>query len=86
MAAEPITDVDTTAANVLRELDESLKQRGVRFVFAEMKDPVRRRPDAYGLTGTLDPDHFFPTVTQAVKAFKAATGAPWQPPTARPDR
>jgi high affinity sulfate transporter 1 len=86
VAAEPITDVDTTAADMLRELDESLNQRGISLVFAELKDPVRRKIDRYELTRTIDPDHFFPTITQAVKAFQAATGADWQPPGARHDR
>jgi high affinity sulfate transporter 1 len=86
VAAEPITDVDTTAADMLRELDESLNQRGISLVFAELKDPVRRKIDRYELTRTIDPDHFFPTITQAVKAFQAETGAEWQPPSPRHDR
>jgi len=80
VAAEPITDVDTTAADMLRDLDEALNARGVHLVFAEMKDPVRRKIDRYELTRTIDPAHFFPTITQAVKAFQAETGAAWQPP------
>jgi len=47
-----------------------------------MKDPVRRKIDRYELTRTINPAHFFPTITQAVKAFQAATGADWQPPAA----
>ena len=46
IAAEPITDVDTTAADMLEELDEWLNARGISLVFAEMKDPVRRKIDA----------------------------------------
>src|SRR5438477_2594019 len=40
IAAEPITDVDTTAADMLHDLDESLNARGVSLAFSEMKDPV----------------------------------------------
>ncbi len=43
VAAEPITDVDTTAADMLEELDHDLNARGVSLVFAEMKDPVREQ-------------------------------------------
>ena len=43
VAAEPITDVDTTAADMLRDLDEDLNARGIHLVFAEMKDPVRQQ-------------------------------------------
>ena len=50
VAAEPITDVDTTAADVLFELDHALDERGQSLVFAELKDPVRRKIERYGLT------------------------------------
>ena len=43
MAAEPITDVDTTAADMLEELDKDLNRRGISLVFAELKDPVREK-------------------------------------------
>ncbi|MGW7262362.1 SulP family inorganic anion transporter [Streptomyces sp. NPDC054842] len=75
IAAEPITDVDTTAADVLQELDESLNAQGVHLVFAELKDPVRRKIERYELTRTIDPRHFFPTVEAAVDAFRLRTGA-----------
>src|SRR5215472_17571091 len=77
IAAEPVTDVDTTAADVLEELDEALNDQGISLVFAELKDPVRRKIERYGLTRTINPDHFFPTVGAAVRAFRAETGADW---------
>ena len=40
LAAEPITDIDTTAIDELVELDDWLASHGIRLVFAEMKDPV----------------------------------------------
>jgi high affinity sulfate transporter 1 len=87
VASEPITDVDTTAADMLQDLNEALIDRGIRLVFAEMKDPVRTKVERYGLTRTIEPGRFFPTITQAIKAFQAATGADWQaPPAARHDR
>ena len=55
VAAEPITDVDTTAADMLRDLDEDLDARGVHLVFAEMKDPVRTKMDRYELTPRSSP-------------------------------
>jgi high affinity sulfate transporter 1 len=80
VASEPITDVDTTAADMLEELNEELSGRGVRLVFAEMKDPVRTKVERYELTPTIDPNRFFPTITRAIKAFQDETGAEWQPP------
>ncbi len=77
LAAEPVTDVDTTASDVLEELDEALNARGISLVFAELKDPVRRKIERYGLTRTIDPSHFFPTIGAAVAAFRAETGAQW---------
>ena len=77
IAAEPVTDVDTTASDVLNDLDEELNARGISLVFAELKDPVREKIERYGLTRTIDPRHFFPTLAAAVAAFRAETGAEW---------
>jgi len=77
VAAEPITDVDTTASDVLEDLDEALNDQGISLVFAELKDPVRRKIERYGLTRTINPQHFFPTVESAIAAFRQETGADW---------
>ena len=77
IAAEPVTDVDTTASDVLEDLDEALNAQGISLVFAELKDPVRRKIERYGLTRTIDPRHFFPTIAAAIAAFRAETGAQW---------
>ena len=77
IAAEPVTDVDTTAADMLTELDEALNTQGISLVFAELKGPVRRKIERYGLTRTIDPHHFFPTIAAAIAAFRDDTGARW---------
>ncbi|MDX2514927.1 MULTISPECIES: SulP family inorganic anion transporter [Streptomyces] len=82
IAAEPMTDVDTTAADVLEELDRELNAEDVHLVFAELKDPVRHKIERYGLTRTIDPRHFFPTVEAAVHAFRQRSGADRTPRTA----
>ena len=69
VAAEPITDVDTTAADMLEDLDETLNGQGISLIFAEMKDPVRAKIERYELTRTIDPTHFFPTIESAIAAF-----------------
>jgi len=79
IASEPITDVDTTAADMLRDLDEDLNAEGISLVFAEMKDPVRREIEQYELTDTISPHHIFPTIGAADAAFQAETGAEWRP-------
>jgi high affinity sulfate transporter 1 len=80
VAAEPITDVDTTAADVLFELDHLLDEHGQTLVFAGLKDPVRRKIERYGLTREIEPRHFFPTVEAAVDAWRAKSGATWADP------
>ncbi len=80
VAAEPITDVDTTAADMLEDLDEALNRMGISLVFAEIKHLVRAKIERYRLTRTIDPTHFFPTIESAVAAFSgselAADGRP----------
>ncbi|MCY1138217.1 sulfate permease [Actinoplanes sp. Pm04-4] len=70
IAAEPITDVDTTAADMLEELDEELNAKGISLVFAELKHPVKEKIDRYELTRTIDPEHFYPSLDDAVAAYE----------------
>ncbi|WP_420120770.1 SulP family inorganic anion transporter [Nakamurella sp.] len=77
VTAEPITDVDTTAADMLAELDEWLNARGVDMVFAEVKDPVKAKIDRYELTSRIEQKHFFPTIGSAVDAYREQTGTDW---------
>jgi high affinity sulfate transporter 1 len=84
IAAEPVTDVDTTASDVLEDLDETLNSQGISLVFAELKDPVRHKIERYGLTRTIDPRHFFPTIEAAVTAFRQETGAEWSADASEP--
>lgn len=84
LAAEPITDIDTSAADELVALDAELAQRGVRLVFAEMKGPVKDRMARYGLDARFGPDRFYPTLGTAVSDYLAVTGTPWVDWTDRP--
>ncbi len=77
IAAEPITDVDTTAADMLADLDEELNAAGTSLVFAELKDPVRAKLERYELIGPLNPAHFFPTLDGALDTFRQQTGGDW---------
>jgi high affinity sulfate transporter 1 len=83
IAAEPITDVDTTASDMLQELDVWLNERNISLVFAEMKDPVREKIERYELTRTIDPAHFFRTLDEAVAEYARQTGATWRRPGAK---
>lgn len=77
VAAEPITDVDTTAAEMIEELDAELARRGVELAFAEMKDPVKDRLQRYGLKAKIGHDSFFPTIGVAVKEFLEKNEVKW---------
>jgi high affinity sulfate transporter 1 len=77
VAAEPVTDVDATAADALVALDEELRRRGVRLVFAELKGPVKDRLGGYGLAGRFGPERFYPTLGTAVSAYVDSTGTAW---------
>jgi MFS superfamily sulfate permease-like transporter len=78
VAAEPITDVDTTAAEMIEELEQDLAARGVELAFAEMKDPVKDRLRRYGLNKGVGDKHFHPTLGVAVKDFLATSKVTWQ--------
>ncbi len=73
VAAEPVSDIDVTAADVLVDLDLELNAEGIHLVFAEVKDPVKDKILAYGLLDTIDSRHFYPTIKRAVKDFKTIT-------------
>jgi anti-anti-sigma regulatory factor len=80
-----MTDVDTTAADMLEELDGELEAAGIELVFAEMKDAVRQKIKGYGLDWQRDRKAFYPTVGSAVHAFGArdfvdAEDVPTTPP------
>jgi MFS superfamily sulfate permease-like transporter len=69
VTAEPVTDVDTTAADMLVELDLELNAAGKHLIFAELKEPVKDKIVRYGLLDTIDRRHFYPTIDLAVAAF-----------------
>jgi MFS superfamily sulfate permease-like transporter len=78
LAAEPITDVDTTAADVLAELHVELAARGIGLWFAELKGPAKDALERYGLLDALGRDRFYPTLGQAVRAHVAEQGIEWR--------
>jgi len=72
VTAEPVTSVDITAADMLRELDESLQQQGIELCFAEMKGPVKDKLKRFGLFSHFGQQTFFATIDDAVRAYRAA--------------
>jgi len=77
VAAEPVTSVDVTAADMLAELVETLDAAGIEICFAEMKDPVKDKLKRFGLFARLGEETFFPTVGAAVKGYLRTYPADW---------
>ena len=71
VAAEPVTSVDVTAADIVAELDDALRADGVELSFAEMKDPVKDKLKRFGLFERFGAETFYPTLGEAVKAYLA---------------
>jgi high affinity sulfate transporter 1 len=69
ITAEPVTDIDTTAAEMLADLDLEMNAAGLHLVFAELKEPVQDKIVRYGLLETIDRRHFYPTIEVAVEEF-----------------
>jgi MFS superfamily sulfate permease-like transporter len=69
VTAEPITDVDATAADMLADLDLELNAAGIHLAFAELGDPVREQIVRYSLLDIIDERHFYPTIELTVAAF-----------------
>ena len=77
VSAEPVTDIDTTAADALDELITDLARAGVELHFAEMKGHVKDRLRSYGVYRRLGDASFHPTVGTAVKAYLARHPVAW---------
>jgi high affinity sulfate transporter 1 len=77
VAAEPVTSVDVTAADVVADLDETLHAAGIELCFAEMKGPVRDKLKRFGLFARFGQDAFFPTVGAAVSSYLKAHPVDW---------
>jgi MFS superfamily sulfate permease-like transporter len=78
VAAEPVTSVDVTAADMLAELLDALHAAGIEFAFAEMKDPVKDKLRRFGLFATFGEHGFFATVGEAVKNYVDTYRIEWQ--------
>lgn len=78
VAAEPVTDIDITAADMLADLDQKLHQADMDICFAEMKGPVKDVLKRYGLFDSLGTENFFPTIGQAVDRYLELHKVSWR--------
>ena len=70
VAAEPITDIDTTAGAMLADLDEELNSQGIHLAFAELQTDVSDMMVRYGLLETIDERRFYRSVSEAAEALQ----------------
>jgi len=71
LQCEAITDIDVTAAAVLEQLDEELNAQGVNVAFVELRTRLEDLVYRYGLFATLDRDHFYDSIDEALEAIAA---------------
>ena len=72
LQCEAITDIDVTAADMLEQLDTELNAKGVHVAFVELRNRLQDLVYRYGLFETLDRDHFYDSIEEALAAIDAA--------------
>jgi high affinity sulfate transporter 1 len=77
VAAEPVTSVDVTAADVVCELDDTLRAASIELCFAEMKDPVKDKLKRFGLLTRFGEQTFFATLDEAVSTYRVTHPVDW---------
>ncbi len=77
VTAEPVTSVDVTAADVLSELEKTLREAGIKLSFAELKDPVKDKLKRFGLFTQFGEQSFYPTIGAAVRAYLTSHPVDW---------
>ncbi len=77
VAAEPVTSVDVTSADMLVELERRLRKGGIELRFAEMKDPVKDKMHRLGVLDEIGAEVFHPTVGSAVDAYLGEHDVEW---------
>jgi len=77
VAAEPVTSIDVTSADMLAELEQSLRENDVELRFAEMKDPVKDKLKRFELFDRFGA--FYPTIGAAVDAYVQDHRVDWKP-------
>lgn len=77
IAAEPVTSVDVTSADMLIELEQQLRAAGIELRFAEMKDPVKDKLQRLEVLARIGSEIFQPTVGAAVDVYLEEHGVDW---------
>jgi high affinity sulfate transporter 1 len=79
VAAEPVTSIDVTSADMLAGLEQALREARIELQFAEMKDPVKDKLKRFELFECFGAASFHPTVGAAVDAYLEEHAVDWKP-------
>ncbi len=71
LQCEAITDIDVTAADVLKDLDRELNDQDIHIAFVELRTRLQERVETYGLFAELDREHFFAKMRAALRDIEA---------------
>ena len=69
LQCEAVTDIDVTAADMLDRLDTELNAQGIHMAFVELRTRLHDLVYRYGLFETLDRDHFYSSIDDALLAI-----------------
>ena len=79
VAAEPVTSIDVTSADMLVELVQTLRESNIELRFAEMKDPVKDKLKRFELFERFGAANFYPTMGAAIDAYLEEHSVDWKP-------
>jgi len=68
--AETINLLDTTAAEMLLDVQASLAKQGITLAFARVRDPVKDKMTVTGVVDVVGADNYYDTVVMGAEAFK----------------
>jgi len=71
LQCEAVTDIDVTAADMIKGLDRELNDQGIHLAFVELRDRLQDRVERYGLFEELDHEHFFAKMKPALRDIAA---------------
>ena len=81
---EAVSDVDSTAAEMLLELADDLRHQHMGLALARLKGPVAAYLERAGLFDAIDRDRIYLEVDDAVLALRAAEPPAGEPPAGEP--
>ena len=77
VTAEPVTDIDATAAAMLDGLEDELAAQHVTLAFAELKGHVREQLERYRTPDARPVPPVYRTIGEAVHTYQRAEGVEW---------